>query len=117
MSIDRRGGSSGWSALTRREAIGSLTAGISGVAVAAAAEPSPPGRPRIAAVVTEYYKTSHAQGIVDRFLEGFGWQGKHHVPPVEIVSLYVDQKRAGDLSREPPGDIRASPSRPRLPKP
>jgi hypothetical protein len=54
-------------------------------------------------VVTEYHWKSHAQGIVDRFLEGFGWQGKHHVPPIDVVSLYVDQKRTRDLSPERAG--------------
>ena len=29
-------------------------------------------RPKIAAVVTTYFKFSHAQHIVDRFLEGYG---------------------------------------------
>ena len=31
------------------------------------------GRPKIAALVTEYRKYSHGQHIVDRFLEGYGW--------------------------------------------
>ena len=30
--------------------------------------------PRIAAIVTEYRKASHGQGIVDRFLDGYGWE-------------------------------------------
>src|SRR5690349_4983102 len=56
--------------------------------------------PRIAAVVTEYRKYSHAQNIVDRFLEGFGWEGRHYQPGVQVVSLYVDQVGENDLSRE-----------------
>ncbi len=59
-----------------------------------------PRRPRIAAVVTEYRKYSHAQNIVDRFLEGYGWDGAHHRPAMDVVSLYVDQLRDSDLSRE-----------------
>jgi hypothetical protein len=54
--------------------------------------------PRIAAVVTVYHKYSHAQHIVDRFLFGYGWNGRHHKPPMELVSLYVDQRPAGELS-------------------
>jgi hypothetical protein len=42
----------------------------------------------------------HGQGIVDRFLEGYGWEGRHHRPALDIVSLYVDQTRPGDLSKE-----------------
>lgn len=57
-------------------------------------------RKKIAAIATIYHKYSHAQHLVDRFLEGYGWQGEHHYPPFEIVSLYVDQVREDDLSRE-----------------
>jgi hypothetical protein len=54
---------------------------------------------RLAAIVTEYRKFSHAEHIVDRFLFGYGWEGRHHKPEMEVVSLYVDQKPPGDLSR------------------
>ncbi len=55
--------------------------------------------PRIAAIVTEYRKYSHAQHIVDRFLYGYGWNGRHHRPPMELVSLYTDQVPDSDASR------------------
>ncbi len=48
-------------------------------------------RPRIAALVSIYHKYAHAQHIVDRFLEGYGWNGRHHHPEMDLVSLYVDQ--------------------------
>jgi len=57
-------------------------------------------RPKIAALVTEYRKYSHGQHIVDRFLEGYGWESRHHRPPMDLVSLYVDQVKGNDLSRE-----------------
>ena len=57
-------------------------------------------RPKIAAVATIYHKYSHAQHIVDRFLEGYGWNSRHHRPPMDLVSLYVDQVKGDDLSRE-----------------
>ena len=57
-------------------------------------------RPKIAAIVTEYCKYSHGQHIVDRFLEGYGWNSRHHRPPMDVVSLYVDQRPEGDLSRD-----------------
>jgi len=57
-------------------------------------------RPKIAAIVTQYRKHSHAQHIVDRFLEGYGWEGRHHRPPMDLVSLWVDQVGEGDLSRD-----------------
>ena len=57
-------------------------------------------RLKIAAVVTEYRKFSHGQHIVDRFLEGYGWNGRHHMPEMDVVSLYVDQRPEGDLTAE-----------------
>ena len=59
-------------------------------------------RPKIAAVTTTYFKYSHAQHIVDRYLDGYGWNGVHHYPPMDLVSLYVDQvdQRQPDFSRE-----------------
>lgn len=57
-------------------------------------------RPKIAAIVTEYRKFSHAQHIVDRFLYGYGWDGRHHRPPMDLVSLYVDQFPDSDDSRK-----------------
>ena len=56
-------------------------------------------RPKIAAVVTIYDMRSHAQHIVDRFLWGYSWNGVHHHPPMDLVSLYVDQTQPDDLSR------------------
>ena len=56
-------------------------------------------RPKLAAVVTTYYKFSHGENIVDRFLYGYGWKGTHYRPPMDVVSLYVDQVGKGDLSR------------------
>ena len=61
---------------------------------------STPARPKLAAIGTIYFKHSHAQHIVDRFLDGYGWNGKHHHPKMDLVSLYVDQVGANDLSRE-----------------
>lgn len=59
-----------------------------------------PARPRLAAIATIYFKYSHAQHIVDRFLDGYGWNGAHYHPPMDLVSLWVDQTGQGDLSRE-----------------
>jgi hypothetical protein len=75
--------------MTRRE----LLAGVPAAALAQA-----PKRPKIAALVTEYRKFSHGQHIVDRFLEGYGWNGEHHHPAMDLVSLYVDQRPKGDLT-------------------
>ena len=57
-------------------------------------------RPRIAAIATIYHKYSHAQHIVDRFLEGYGWNSTHHYPPMDLVSLYVEQVKENDISKD-----------------
>ncbi len=57
-------------------------------------------RPRIAALTTIYHKYSHSEHIVDRFLDGYGWESRHHRPPMDVVSLYVEQIGDSDLSRE-----------------
>lgn len=57
-------------------------------------------RPRIAALTTVFYKYSHSEHIIDRFLEGYGWEGAHHRPAMDVVSLYVEQVGKNDLSRE-----------------
>ena len=85
--------------MTRREAIATVPAVLATGAALGQDAPAK-ARPRIAAIVTEYRKMSHGQGIVDRFLDGYGWGGQHYRPGVDIVSLYVDQKPKGDLSEE-----------------
>jgi hypothetical protein len=62
--------------------------------------PALAARPKIALIATVIFKYAHAQHFVDRFLEGYGWNGTHHRPPMDLVSLYVDQVGPGDLSRE-----------------
>ncbi len=57
-------------------------------------------RPKIAAIATIYHKYSHTQHIVDRFLEGYGWNSRHHHPPMDLVSLFVEQVKDNDLSSE-----------------
>jgi len=64
---------------------------------------NPPTRPKLAAVCTIYFRMSHAQQIVDRFLDGYGWNSTHHHPPMDLVSLYVNQIGGDDLSRERAG--------------
>jgi hypothetical protein len=57
-------------------------------------------RPKIAGLVTQYRKYSHGQHIIDRFLEGYGWNGEHHHPAMDLVSLYVEQHPEGDLTQD-----------------
>ncbi len=61
--------------------------------------PTPPGRKRLAIVTTIWRYESHAQHMGDRFLVGYPWNGRWHKPEMDVVSLYVDQKPAGDQSQ------------------
>jgi hypothetical protein len=61
---------------------------------------TPAKRPRLAGVVTSYKKLLHPQQVIDRFLEGYGWNGTYHRPAMDMVSLYVDQHGEGDLFQE-----------------
>jgi hypothetical protein len=87
--------------VTRREFLAT-----SGSALAAAGLPpatkanADHPRKRLALVTTLWIYQSHAQHIGDRFLVGFPQEGVWHKPEMEIVSAYVDQKPAGDLSAE-----------------
>ncbi len=83
--------------LSRREFLAGTTATLVGGNVARAADGR---RLKIAAVTTIFRKYSHSQHIVDRFLEGYGWEGRHHRPNMDVVSLYVEQVGENDLSRE-----------------
>jgi hypothetical protein len=54
----------------------------------------------VAIIATEVRIRSHAQHFIDRFLEGYGWHGAWHHPPMDLAALYVDQFPANDLARE-----------------
>src|SRR5262245_65129339 len=88
--------------ISRRSVLKSVPAAAAATLTVGRASPAaePAKRPRVAALCTEFRKLSHGEVILDRFLEGFGWESEHHRPEVDLVSLYMDQFPAGDLSRE-----------------
>ena len=57
-------------------------------------------RKKIALILSEVRYLSHSQHFLDRFTAGYGWAGRHHIPPFEVAGIYVDQHPTGDLSRE-----------------
>src|SRR4051794_21548501 len=54
---------------------------------------------KVAAIVTEYRKWSHADVIVGKILEGYNYDGGEG-PQMQLVSLYVDQFPDKDMSRD-----------------
>src|SRR6266436_5860045 len=58
----------------------------------------PPEKKQVAAIITEYRHWSHADVIVGKILEGYNQDGGPG-PDLELVSMYVDQFPANDMSR------------------
>src|SRR5438309_1073806 len=62
--------------------------------------PAPEGpKKRIAAITTAYFKYSHADDIITRFIEGYAIVGRTHRPHCEVVSLAIEQFPASDIGR------------------
>lgn len=107
MTKERKAAESQWN---RREFVASLAtsavaAASAGVLLPACASckhkaPRSVSRKKVAIIATVVRKYSHAQHFIDRFIEGYGWQGQHHRPAMELASLYVDQFPKDDLARE-----------------
>lgn len=58
------------------------------------------GRRRLAVLTTEWRYHSHAWHMAERFLVGYPRRGRWHRPPLDVVSVYVDQTPENDLSRQ-----------------
>ena len=61
----------------------------------------PPRGPklRIAAITTAYFKYSHADDIITKFIEGYAILGRTHQPHASVVSLAIEQFPATDIGR------------------
>ena len=57
-------------------------------------------RPQVAVIANIYKTHLHTQHIIDRILEGYGWGGVFFHSPLEVVSLFVEQRGEGDLVPE-----------------
>ena len=56
-------------------------------------------RKKIAAIITEYFKGSHADVILAKFLKGFPADEGFFDPRVDLTSMYIDQFHEGDIGR------------------
>src|SRR5215469_5256292 len=64
------------------------------------AVPKPGGpRKRIAAIATAYFRYSHADDIITKFIEGYAIAERTHLPQCEVVSLAIEQFPQSDLGR------------------
>ena len=63
------------------------------------AQGDPKQKKKLAIITTEWRFRSHAWHMGERFLGGYPVKGKWHRPAIEVVSAYVDQVPAGDLSK------------------
>lgn len=54
---------------------------------------------KVAAIITEYRRNSHADVIIGRLLEGYSYYGENVNPRVKVVSMYTDRVPANDMSR------------------
>ena len=73
---------------------------------------------RLAILGSTYRLGSNLQTIADRFLIGYPYEGEWHLPNVEVVSLYVDERirRAGAAPNEFQLAISGRTRRPETPK-
>jgi hypothetical protein len=85
--------------LTRRTFVqASTTSAVAATIATAGAQPA--RRRRLAVITTEWRERSHAWHMAERFLVGYPARGQWHRPPFDVVSAYVDQRPANDLSRD-----------------
>jgi len=78
----------------------SFLATAAGFALSPTLPAADPPRKRLAVVTTVWNYHSHAWHMAERFLAGYPVRGHWHTPPIQVVSAYVDQKPADDLSAD-----------------
>jgi len=87
--------------MLRRQFLSRVATGLA----ATAARPSvvlaqPPQRPRVAALLTQFFHRSHAHVILENFLRPYLFNGQMSDPGMDVVSFYVDQVKPGDMAHD-----------------
>jgi hypothetical protein len=59
-----------------------------------------PATKRVAVVTSTYHYLSHSYHIAGRFLDGYMKGDDHHFPEFGVASVYAEQVKANDLSRD-----------------
>ena len=86
--------------LNRRNFLAATGAGLLGASLVQASDAKATGVKKLAVVTTLWNYRSHAWHMAERFLHGYPLRGRWHKPAIEVVSAYIDQSPAGDLSRQ-----------------
>lgn len=93
--------------VARRDFLRQLGAGLafSGAAWSAApavgrAALADPPRPKVAAILTQFFHRSHAHVIVENFLGPYLFNGQRTEPGMDLVAFYVDQLADGDMAQQ-----------------
>lgn len=68
---------------------------VTGTAAALASQ----GRARTGAIVTAYYRNSHADVFLGNMLRGYYWNGQPHASGLEIASMYLEQSPSNDIGK------------------
>ena len=84
--------------ISRRNYLGAMLSSIA-LSPSLMAQGDPKQKKKLAIITTEWRFRSHAWHMGERFLGGYPVKGKWHRPAIEVVSAYVDQVPAGDLSK------------------
>jgi len=90
---------------TRREFLIRSAVGLGGAGVLAAGASSAWAAEdkkslKVGAVITEFTPRSHAHVILENFLQPYLFNGRVTQPGMQVVSFYVDQTPAADMSRD-----------------
>ena len=56
-------------------------------------------RAKIAAVITCYFRNSHADVFLGNILRGFYWDGKPHQSQIEVAAMSLEQTPSNDIGR------------------
>lgn len=89
---------------SRRSFLRAVGVGVVGSTLRAG-EPGRGAVKKLAIVTTEWRYHSHSWHMGERFLVGYPVRGRWHKPALEVVSAYVDQTPANDLSRKRAGEF------------
>jgi hypothetical protein len=97
---DELSNSKGENMFSRRDFMNAVGAGLVGATLATAESSRASTKKKLAIVTTEWSYRTHAWHMGERFLVGYPIRGEWHMPPLEVISAYVDQTPDNDLSRQ-----------------